>query len=121
MNAEFFRKVLSSYEKEPDLNILNVEILAASAKGDHYASIMFRGKISYNTQKGKFSKSLIIKTMPEVDGFKKEFCRIPSSFRLRLACIPKCCLTLKLSYVKLEMIPIFVLSASTIVCSRVKL
>lgn len=73
MNAEFFRKVLSSYEKAPELNILNVEIFPASQKGDHYASIMFRGKISYNTQKGKFFKSIIIKTMPEVDGFKKEF------------------------------------------------
>ncbi|TDG48823.1 hypothetical protein AWZ03_004726 [Drosophila navojoa] len=44
----------------------------ASAKGDHYASIMFRANVSYTCTGGKQSKSLIIKTMPDEEGHKKE-------------------------------------------------
>lgn len=44
-----------------------------SAKGDHYASIMFRAVINYETKSAKhLEKSLIVKTMPFVDGPKKE-------------------------------------------------
>lgn len=41
--------------------------------GDHYASIMFRGIITYNTDtSNNVEKTLLIKTMPFVDGHKKE-------------------------------------------------
>lgn len=44
-----------------------------SVKGDHYASVMFRVAVEYKTQAdNKASKSLIIKTMPELEDFKKE-------------------------------------------------
>lgn len=72
LNAQFFTDVLRNYEKEPELKVLEIHMSPASVKGDHYASVMFRGKVSYTTQKGEFSKSLIIKTMPEVEGHKKE-------------------------------------------------
>lgn len=89
MNAEFFRKVLSDYEQAPELNVLNVEMSPASGKGDHFASIMFRGKVSYSTNKGKFSKSLIIKTMPEVDGFKKDFLKDSYIFQTEIGMYTK--------------------------------
>ncbi|KAH8310925.1 hypothetical protein KR044_003493 [Drosophila immigrans] len=72
LNAEFFRDVLSNHLKEPQLKVLDVVISPASPKGDHYASVMFRSKVEYQIGKGKFSKSLIIKTMPEQEGHKKE-------------------------------------------------
>ncbi|XP_034488467.1 uncharacterized protein LOC117792425 [Drosophila innubila] len=72
LNGEFFREVLSNVEKEPNIRIIDIQMSPATAKGDHYASIMFRSKISYETRKGKFFKSLIIKTMPEQEGHKKE-------------------------------------------------
>jgi len=72
LNAQFFAEVLSRHEKAPELKVIEVKMSPASAKGDHYASIMFRGNITYTISKGKFSKSLIIKTMPEEDGHKKE-------------------------------------------------
>ncbi|XP_060646222.1 uncharacterized protein LOC132784555 [Drosophila nasuta] len=72
LNAQYFEEVIRQYEKIPEVKVTDVKISPASAKGDHYASVMFRGKISYTTQKGKFSKSLIIKTMPELEGHKKE-------------------------------------------------
>lgn len=72
LNAQFFTDILRNYEKAPELEVVEIHISPASAKGDHYASVMFRANVSYTTQKGKFSKSLIIKTMPEVEGHKKD-------------------------------------------------
>lgn len=73
MNAQFFAEVLTEYLKDPSVKINSFKMSPATAKGDHYASIMFRAVVEYSTQKGTSSKSLIIKTMPEVEGFKKEF------------------------------------------------
>ncbi|KAM8704336.1 hypothetical protein ACLKA7_008875 [Drosophila subpalustris] len=73
LNAQFFAEVLGRHENAPELKVIEVKMSPASAKGDHYASIMFRGNITYTTNKGKLSKSLIVKTMPEEDGHKKEF------------------------------------------------
>ncbi|KAH8312773.1 hypothetical protein KR044_012884 [Drosophila immigrans] len=72
LNAEFLTEVLTNYEKEPRLKVLEFKITPASGKGDHYASVMFRAMVSFETGKGKFNKSLIIKTMPEQEGHKKE-------------------------------------------------
>lgn len=62
-----------SHFKEPSLTLSALKISPASAKGDHYASVMFRANVEYSSQKRNYSKSLIIKTMPELDGHKKEF------------------------------------------------
>lgn len=55
------------------LKIVNFDISPASMKGDHYASIMFRCKISYRIDDLTDSKqkTLIIKTLPDV-GMKAE-------------------------------------------------
>ncbi|ALC47124.1 CG13659, partial [Drosophila busckii] len=71
LNAQFFAEVLAKYEKDPELKVIDVKMSPATAKGDHYASVMFRAKIDYTTQNGTFTKSLIIKTMPEEEGHKK--------------------------------------------------
>jgi len=72
LNAQFITDVLSAHEKASDLQITNLSFTPASAKGDHYASIMFRARVDYKTQKGSFFKSLIIKTMPVEEGVKKD-------------------------------------------------
>jgi len=72
LNAQFIGDVLSSYEKCPELRVTALQITPASAQGDHYASVMFRTTAEYTTSKGKFSKPLIIKTMPEQEGHKKD-------------------------------------------------
>lgn len=73
MNEQFFAEVLIKYLKDPNLKVNGLNMSPATAKGDHYASIMFRAAIEYSTQKGSFSKSLIIKTMPQEEGHKKDF------------------------------------------------
>ncbi|XP_022219854.2 uncharacterized protein LOC111072362 [Drosophila obscura] len=72
LNVEFITKVLSEHEKAAELKVTGLQFSPASAKGDHYASVMFRAKVEYTTRKGAATKSLIIKTMPEQEGHKKD-------------------------------------------------
>ncbi|KAH8310213.1 hypothetical protein KR044_000008, partial [Drosophila immigrans] len=72
LNAEYLKEVLSSHEKDENVEVFALKISPASGKGDHYASIMFRATVEYKNTKGKFNKSLIIKTMPEKEGHKKD-------------------------------------------------
>ncbi|XP_039493393.1 uncharacterized protein LOC120452967 [Drosophila santomea] len=72
LNPLFIEKILSTYEDAPELKVIDLKITPASAQGDHYASVMFRTTAEYTTSKGKFSKPLIIKTMPEQEGHKKD-------------------------------------------------
>ncbi|XP_060648749.1 uncharacterized protein LOC132786272 [Drosophila nasuta] len=73
MNEQFFKDILTQYSNDPDIKVLDYNISPATAKGDHYASIMFRANVDYSTQEKTLSKSLIIKTMPEEEGHKKDF------------------------------------------------
>ncbi|XP_062125632.1 uncharacterized protein LOC133838522 [Drosophila sulfurigaster albostrigata] len=73
LNDQFFRDVLVKHLNDANVKVIDFKTSPATAKGDHYASVMFRGLVEYSTKEGKFSKSLIIKTMPEEEGHKKEF------------------------------------------------
>ncbi|KAL7729678.1 hypothetical protein ACLKA6_007949 [Drosophila palustris] len=72
LDAQYFRDVLRDHEHDEDLEVIALKISPASGKGDHYASIMFRAAVEYKSSRGKSTKSLIIKTMPEKEGHKKE-------------------------------------------------
>ncbi|XP_002137722.1 uncharacterized protein [Drosophila pseudoobscura] len=72
LNAKFIGEILSTCEGAPELKVTDLKISPASAQGDHYASIMFRSLVEYTTRKGVFTKPLIIKTMPEQEGHKKD-------------------------------------------------
>jgi len=71
LNAQFIEEALSAYEKVP-LQVTDLKISPATAQGDHYASVMFRTVAEYTTAQGKFSKPMIVKTMPEQEGHKKD-------------------------------------------------
>ncbi|XP_022221028.2 uncharacterized protein LOC111073148 isoform X1 [Drosophila obscura] len=72
LNADFIGEILSTSEEAPELKVTDLKISPASAQGDHYASVMFRTQVEYTTRKGVFTKPLIIKTMPEQEGHKKD-------------------------------------------------
>ncbi|XP_051863791.1 uncharacterized protein LOC117576136 [Drosophila albomicans] len=72
LDAEYVKEILSSHENDENVEVIALKITPASGKGDHYASVMFRATVEYKTSKGNFNKSLIIKTMPEKDGHKKD-------------------------------------------------
>ncbi|XP_055376868.1 uncharacterized protein LOC129609040 [Condylostylus longicornis] len=74
INGEFFESVLKTAKKGDIKKILNFNITPASAKGDHYASIMFRTIVQYLDKSDIQQEiSLIVKTMPEEEGTKKDF------------------------------------------------
>ncbi|XP_060648753.1 uncharacterized protein LOC132786275 [Drosophila nasuta] len=70
LNEHFFKDVLTHDHNDPNVKVIDFKISPATAKGDHYASIMFRAEIEYSIGDEKLSKPIIIKTMPE---HKKEF------------------------------------------------
>ncbi|EDW13802.1 uncharacterized protein LOC6572192 [Drosophila mojavensis] len=73
LDSQYFRDVLSAHENDEQVEIIDVKISPATGKGDHYASVMFRAGVEYKRAQGEKSfKSLIIKTMPEQDGHKKD-------------------------------------------------
>lgn len=72
LNAQFLGGILAAYENCTELKVTDLKISPATAQGDHYASVMFRATAEYSTCNGKFSKPLIIKTMPEQEGHKKD-------------------------------------------------
>ncbi|XP_064546922.1 uncharacterized protein LOC135434312 [Drosophila montana] len=72
LDWQYFKEVLSAHENDEELEIIDVNISPATGKGDHYASVMFRAGVEYKSKNGKSFKSLIIKTMPEKEGHKKE-------------------------------------------------
>ncbi|XP_037947061.1 uncharacterized protein LOC119678998 [Teleopsis dalmanni] len=84
INADFLTKVLNSCETDTDITVNNFKITPASAKGDHYASIMFRIYVEFK-QKGELrKKTLIIKTMPEAEGLKKAILEKSSIFEIEI-------------------------------------
>ncbi|XP_036341060.1 uncharacterized protein LOC118750443 [Rhagoletis pomonella] len=73
INDDFFLKVLSNCEgKTSQVKIKDVKISPASMKGDHYASVMFRAQLQYELDGVCKARSVILKTMPETEGHKKE-------------------------------------------------
>ncbi|KAL5290652.1 hypothetical protein ACFFRR_010174 [Megaselia abdita] len=73
MDKKYFEKLLRDTNTDESIEVVNLVLKPGSKAGDHYASIMFRAAINYNTKNEQnLEKSLMIKTMPFVDGPKKE-------------------------------------------------
>ncbi|XP_037947047.1 uncharacterized protein LOC119678984 [Teleopsis dalmanni] len=73
LNGDFLAKVLKECEGDSAIVIKNHKLTPATVRGDHYASVMFRARVDYEQNGETKSKSLIIKTMPEENGNKKDF------------------------------------------------
>ena len=73
MDKIFFEKVIRHHEKDVEAEVINFVITPGSNKAEHFASILFRCALTFSS---KFHKngnvSLIIKTMPHEEGFKKD-------------------------------------------------
>ncbi|CAD7093744.1 unnamed protein product [Hermetia illucens] len=73
VNSDFLKKVLEYNGDLKNVAINDFHISPATALGDHFASIMFRAKIKFSTQEhSNRERSIIIKTLPVVDGVKKD-------------------------------------------------
>lgn len=88
LNEQYIWQILSKYENTIELKLIEFEISPASAQGDHYASVMFRIRVEYSTCKGHFTKSLILKTLPE-KGKKKSMVNESHVFETEIAMYTK--------------------------------
>ncbi|XP_058822379.1 uncharacterized protein LOC131683970 [Topomyia yanbarensis] len=72
LNEGFFEKVLKQSENDAALTVAACKIIPGTRPGDHFASIIFRANVTYKSR-GKASEvSLVIKTIPEDDGLKRD-------------------------------------------------
>ncbi|KAM7361120.1 uncharacterized protein ACRADG_009981 [Cochliomyia hominivorax] len=87
ITKDFFEKVLQQYENNENIKISDLDLTPASMKGDHYASVMFRCKISYTTGSSEDNKqkSLILKTLPLEDGPKREMLKESKLFETEIS------------------------------------
>ncbi|CAD7093750.1 unnamed protein product [Hermetia illucens] len=73
VDSNFLKEVLEYDGNFKNLIINDFHIFSSSALGDHFASIMFRVNITFSAQDHPSEKcSIIIKTLPIVEGFKKD-------------------------------------------------
>ncbi|XP_036340931.1 uncharacterized protein LOC118750316 [Rhagoletis pomonella] len=74
LNKEFFEKILKSEESD-NVKVTDLELRPGTLKNDHYASVMFRAKLSYSVDSQptvEKRNSFILKVQPFADGTKKD-------------------------------------------------
>lgn len=64
LNNQFFEDYLKESYHDENLKVLNLNLSIATKPGDNYASVMFRAEITYETNKKKLNKNVIVKVMP---------------------------------------------------------
>ncbi|CAD7093762.1 unnamed protein product [Hermetia illucens] len=85
VNSDFLRKVIEESGKGKNVQIRNYESTPATARGDHYASIMFRIKVTFAADGiANGVISLILKTCPDDDGLKKELLSALNVFAMEI-------------------------------------
>ncbi|XP_055902483.1 uncharacterized protein LOC129938769 [Eupeodes corollae] len=90
LNKPFFEGVLKKCENTDVIVVNDIKMSPATAKGDHYASVMFRATLNYDSKTAKgLTKSLIIKTMPQVEGHKMDFLKESYIFETEIAMYSK--------------------------------
>lgn len=72
LDNKYFEKILKSCENDSHLVIKSISIGSASIKGEHFASIIFRVRIQYESASKSRTKSLIVKTETIEEGIKKD-------------------------------------------------
>ncbi|KAL9698137.1 hypothetical protein quinque_001578 [Culex quinquefasciatus] len=72
MNEAFFEKVLQQSENDDSVKVTEFTTAPGSKPGDHFASIIFRAVVKFEGKGKSKDISLIVKTMPELEGIKKD-------------------------------------------------
>ncbi|XP_063706889.1 uncharacterized protein LOC134835833 [Culicoides brevitarsis] len=87
MDKAFFERALGSFCHDNGVIVKNFESKPATKVGDHFASIMFRVMIEYDSPKYKKigeRMSVILKTVPVMEGVKADFLKDSSAFRTEM-------------------------------------
>lgn len=81
MDGAFFERVLRRSERDESISVTDYRTTPGSRPGDHFASIIFRAAVNFERDGKVEETSLIIKTMPEAEGLKKEVLKDGQLFR----------------------------------------
>lgn len=82
MDRAFFELVLRSSEDDPSVSVTEFQTTPGSRPGDHFASIIFRTAVSFVRGGKSEDVSLIVKTMPELEGLKKDILKDGKLFEI---------------------------------------
>lgn len=85
INNEFLEQVIRRYEKDPEAIVHNFKVTPGSKPGENFSTVIFRIKIQFSS---KFQKnqeiSVILKTVAEKDGYKKDLMESNRSFETEI-------------------------------------
>lgn len=77
LNHQYIENVLRNYRKNPDIKIKDLIVEPATAKGENYASVMTRIKVSfYETSENIQQDSWLVKTTFETDDLASKLCAV---------------------------------------------
>ncbi|XP_054747522.1 uncharacterized protein LOC129253250 [Anastrepha obliqua] len=77
LDKAFFERVLQPQKSSENVKVPNITIQPATKKGEHFASVMYRVQVTFTlsrdceTMQRQQNKSLIVKTLPELQGVKQ--------------------------------------------------
>lgn len=84
LDQNFFTKVLRSYKNDQTIELSSFEIAPGTAKGDHFASVMYKIKVIFSSKKyqtGDEVINLIMKLLPTGEGFKAQMLKDSPLFK----------------------------------------
>ncbi|XP_037942824.1 uncharacterized protein LOC119675689 [Teleopsis dalmanni] len=89
LTIEFLTEVIKHCEADENIVVTDLKLTPGTAKGDHYASVMFRAVIEYKQKGETKKKSMIIKTTPDADGVKKDMLEQTTVFEVEIGMYTK--------------------------------
>ena len=83
LKEDFFQTALRSYHQDESIIVKSSIITPGTKPGEHFASIMFKAKVTYDSTKNNLSDEvihLILKTVPILEGIKMDLFKNSSAF-----------------------------------------
>jgi hypothetical protein len=85
MNLEFFEQVIRGYEKDPSAIVHNFKVSPGSQPGENFSTVVFRVKLEFSSKSGNNQEiSMILKTVSEKDGLKKDLMESNRNFETEI-------------------------------------
>ncbi|XP_063710076.1 uncharacterized protein LOC134838469 [Culicoides brevitarsis] len=81
LNDDFFQSAVRSFKQDETITVKNLVLRPGTKPGEHYASIMFRAEVTFDSKSSKNEKiMLILKTMPIEEGAKMDLLKETTAF-----------------------------------------
>lgn len=87
LNKSFFQTAVRSFKKDETIAVTNLVLRPGTKPGEHYASVMFRAEVIYDSKANNTKNNtikLILKTMPMEEGAKMELLKETTAFKTEM-------------------------------------